>query len=126
MTALEIASEIFNALATQTQTLIDQLAARDYASATNTAYSLLGNINAGAATLRHEAGVAADDAKNELQARVAAAKEQLANRPPLVPPPTEELPEEPPPTEEEEVPPPEVDQPDGGVGDPAPKSKSKK
>ena len=74
-TPSELAAQIFAALATQTQTLIDQLNARDYAGATGTANSLLGNINAGAATMRHEAAVMAQAITEEAQAFVARVKD---------------------------------------------------
>ncbi|MFY9838205.1 MAG: hypothetical protein WAK55_17395 [Xanthobacteraceae bacterium] len=54
---LELAGDIFGSLSTQSQQLIDELAARDYAAATSEAYNLQRNLNAGAATLRHEANV---------------------------------------------------------------------
>ena len=58
MTPTELAAEIFASFGTQTQTIIDQLAAYDYAGATGNAYALLANINAGAATMRNAATVA--------------------------------------------------------------------
>ena len=106
-TPSELAAQIFAALATQTQTLIDQLNARDYAGATGTANSLLGNINAGAATMRHEAAVMAQAITEEAQAFVARVKDlEETGRPDA-------------PTDPNA---PGIDQPDGGVGDPAPKT----
>lgn len=54
---LALAAEIFTALATQTQTLISELAAHDQVAAAGTARSLLSNITAGATHIADEAAV---------------------------------------------------------------------
>jgi hypothetical protein len=70
-TTLEITADIFNALATQTQSLIDELSAHNYSEAMQTAHQLLGNISAGAATVRHEAAVDASALQEQAQAAAA-------------------------------------------------------
>lgn len=114
MSVTQITAEIFASLATQTQSLIDEIAGRDYASALASAQRLLGNINAGAATLAHEVGVNVQVLQERAQAaqqRLEEAKANLPNAPypPEQKPPTgEESPEAPPETEEpppDEIPP---------------------
>jgi outer membrane biosynthesis protein TonB len=108
----DLSLDILTALATQTQQLIDELAARDYAAAADEAYNLQRNINAGAATIRHESTVTPPPQPEE---------------PPVeeIPPPdeTEPPPDETEPPPDETEPPPEVDQPD--TIDPAPKGKGR-